>query len=236
MGAHHRWTADEDEVLLSVKRREAVARLPHVTPNAIDYRRHLLRAGKVGPGGRPPRKVRAGTLTPAQKAAIRAAPADVTNRDLADRFGVTHQAVALARGPTRPPPRPWAKAEDRLVKALPVAAAAARTGRAKAAVRRRRKELGLGAAPRPWTAAEDRLVRRLPAAAAAERSGRTRSAVHHRRRALGVAGLRRWTPAEDELVRTLGVDEAAERTGRTRPAVIARRRTLGVARRYKARR
>ena len=89
------------------------------------------------------------------------------------------------RGP-RHGRRHWTPGDDALVRALPPAEAARRTGRTIAAVYERWR--GLGVAPaRRWTPAEDDLVRTLWAEEAAERTGRTLAAVYARRRALGVA-------------------------------------------------
>jgi hypothetical protein len=82
--------------------------------------------------------------------------------------------------------RPWTPEEDGLVRALPPAEAARRTGRSLPSVYDRRHALGVPPAGR-WTPAEDDLVRTLPAAEAARRTGRTLVAVYERRRDLGVA-------------------------------------------------
>lgn len=236
MGAHHRWTAEEDALLLSLSRREAGEHFPRLNPWVVERRYELLRAGRVKPGE--PRRTRAGTLTHAQRAEVRAAPPGVTNTQLAERFGVTRQAISVLRGRRREHRRRWTRAEDRLVRTLRPAEAAARTGRTRGAVLDRRRALGL-TTPRPaWTPAEDALVRNLPAAEAAERTGRPVGAVRYRRAALGVTRppRGRWTAEEDALVRALSLAQAVARTGRTRFAVAKRRQLLGVARRYKPRR
>ena len=89
------------------------------------------------------------------------------------------------RGP-RHGRRHWTPGDDALVRALPPAEAARRTGRTVAAVYERRRGLGLAPARR-WTPAEDDLVRTLWAEEAAQRTGRTLAAVYQRRYVLGVA-------------------------------------------------
>ena len=84
--------------------------------------------------------------------------------------------------------RPWTPEEDELLRALPPAEVAGRTGRSLSSVYARRNGLGLNAAPR-WTAAEDELARTLPVKEVARRTGRSPAAVYTRRRALGVV---RW--------------------------------------------
>ena len=83
----------------------------------------------------------------------------------------------------------WTDGEDELVRALPPADAARRTGRTLAAVYARRFALGC-AGRHLWTPDEDQLARTLPAAEAARRTGRTIEAVNRRRRVLRrAAGL-----------------------------------------------
>jgi hypothetical protein len=82
--------------------------------------------------------------------------------------------------------RAWTPEEDELVRALPLAEVAGRTGRSLSSVYARRNELGVAPAGR-WTPAEDDLVRTLPAKDAAWRTGRTLPAVYDRWRVLGIA-------------------------------------------------
>jgi hypothetical protein len=91
----------------------------------------------------------------------------------------------LARLLGRPRKRPWTPEEEALVRALPAAEVAARTGRTLPAVLSRRHLLGVGRRRR-WTAAEDRLVRKLPPQEAARRIGCSMSAVYTRRHQLRV--------------------------------------------------
>lgn len=82
------------------------------------------------------------------------------------------------------PYRPWAPADDRLIRTLPPARAVSATHRTLAAVYRRRCRLGLST-PKDrnvWTPAEDRLVLSgKPREVRAALPHRTMNAIYHRR-------------------------------------------------------
>jgi hypothetical protein len=131
---------------------------------------------------------------------------------------------------------PWTAQEDKLLGTAPDKVIAARLGRERYAVSRRRRVLGIRrparVLPSSWKPEEDRLLGTMPDREIAARLGRNELAVVIRRRKLNILkpdhGSRSYTPAEEKLLGTLPDEELARKLGRSASAIATHRSKLGI--------